>query len=218
MEARKCRVGARHRPAAIRSYRNKIGPWLQSRYGWHAKYTPLQVRTCALSTGVNLDYLCYAYAMYCARADFNAHHAATGETCDGHACNYDAMLTEIRAGAPRSDSGEAGPIQATTPQMADGTGPTVAMAETRVSGSPGSHLGYRIQAGVRAARERGGDKNCRRIRESSGWLAPPLMPSALGRHEISRSNSRFSTPGIAQNSAEVPCLLSVVTQAVPIGG
>jgi hypothetical protein len=89
---------------AIRSYRNKLGPWLQRRYGGRANYTPLQVRNCALSTGVNLDYLCFAYAMYCTRDDFNAHHAATGETCDGHVCNYDAMQAEIGAGAPVSGS------------------------------------------------------------------------------------------------------------------
>lgn len=90
---------------AIRSYRNKLGPCLQRRYRRHANYTPLQVRNCARSTGVSLDYLCFAYAMYCTRDDFNAHHAATGETCDGQACDYDAMRGEIGAGVPVSDSG-----------------------------------------------------------------------------------------------------------------
>lgn len=42
---------------AIRSYRNKLGPCLKRRYGLRSNYTPLQVRNCALSAGVNRDYL-----------------------------------------------------------------------------------------------------------------------------------------------------------------
>ena len=90
---------------AIRSYRNKLGPCLQRRYGRRPNYTPLQLRNAALSSGVNLEYLCFAYAMYCTRENFDAHHAATGETCDGHACIYDAMQAETGAGGPVSGSG-----------------------------------------------------------------------------------------------------------------
>lgn len=122
---------------AIRSYRSKIGPWLQRRYGGRANYTPLQVRNCALSTGVNLDYICYAYAMYCSRDDFNAHHAATGETC-----NYDTMQAEIGVGTPVSGSNHSfgsdrdGGWSDSSDNSADSGGgeAAVVMAETRASG------------------------------------------------------------------------------------
>ncbi len=80
---------------AIRGYRTCLAACLEHNHGWRAKYSPKQVRDCALATNASLDYLCFAYAMHCTRDDFNAHHAATGETCDGHACDYDAMHSEV---------------------------------------------------------------------------------------------------------------------------
>lgn len=77
---------------AIRSYRNKLGPWLEQHCGWHATYSPKQVRSGASSLGLAIDPLCYAYAMFCTHSDFDAHHTASGEACD-----YDAMRSEISA-------------------------------------------------------------------------------------------------------------------------
>ena len=70
------------RRLAIRSYRNKLGPYLEQQFGWRANYSPQQVRSGASSLGLNLASLCYAYAMYCTPGDFDNHHAATGEHCD----------------------------------------------------------------------------------------------------------------------------------------
>jgi hypothetical protein len=70
------------RRLAIRSYRNKLGPYLEKQVGWRVNYSPQEVRAGASSLGLSLDSICYAYAMYCTPADFASHHAATGEHCD----------------------------------------------------------------------------------------------------------------------------------------
>lgn len=92
---------------AIRSYRNKLGPWLERNYGWRATYSPKQVRSGASTLNLATDSLCYAYAMFCSRSDFEAHHAASGEACD-----YDAMLSEVSAiessGGGDSHGGDSG--------------------------------------------------------------------------------------------------------------
>ncbi len=75
---------------ALRRYRRELGPSLVARYGRERHYTVNQVRKTAEVLGLNTDYLCYAYADYCSRADFDAHHASTGETCD-----WEAMREEI---------------------------------------------------------------------------------------------------------------------------
>jgi hypothetical protein len=92
---------------AIRSYRKKLGPWLEQNYGWRATYSPKQVRSGASTLGLATDPLCYAYVMFCTRSDFDAHHAATGEACD-----YDAMHFEVSAiessGSAASHGGDSG--------------------------------------------------------------------------------------------------------------
>jgi hypothetical protein len=92
-------IRAIKRPLAIRSYRNKLGPWLEQHYGWRASYSP-QVSLGASTLSLATDPLCFAYAMFCTRSDFEAHHAATGESCD-----YDGMRAEIFG---IESSGEAG--------------------------------------------------------------------------------------------------------------
>ena len=70
------------RRLAIRSYRMKLGPYLEQQIGWRANYSPQQIRSGASSLGLSLASICYAYAMFCTPADFDNHHAATGEHCD----------------------------------------------------------------------------------------------------------------------------------------
>jgi uncharacterized membrane protein YgcG len=70
------------RRIAIRSYRKKLGPYLERQFGWQANYSPKQVRSGASSLRLSIRDICYAYAMYCTPVDFNSHHAATGEHCD----------------------------------------------------------------------------------------------------------------------------------------
>jgi hypothetical protein len=66
----------------LRSYRRKLGPALVKRYGRERFYSVNQIRTTVDKLGLNTDYICYAYAEYCTRDDFDAHHVSTGEACD----------------------------------------------------------------------------------------------------------------------------------------
>jgi hypothetical protein len=70
------------RRLAIRRYRKKLGPYLQQRFGWRANYSPAEVDAGATELGLFTGDICYAYAMFCTRGDFDRHHAATGEHCD----------------------------------------------------------------------------------------------------------------------------------------
>jgi hypothetical protein len=67
---------------ALRSYRGRLGKALVARYGREKRYTVNQVRATVEKLGLDADYICYAYAAYCERSDFDAHHAAIGESCD----------------------------------------------------------------------------------------------------------------------------------------
>jgi uncharacterized protein DUF6559 len=67
---------------ALRGYRRKLGPSLVKRYGRERYYTVNQVRVTVEKLGLNTDYICYAFADFCSREDFDAHHASTGEACD----------------------------------------------------------------------------------------------------------------------------------------
>ena len=77
---------------AMRRYRRQLGVKLRRRYGRERHYTPEQVRTTAISSGLGTDHLCFALAMYCDRASFDAYHRAQGEVCD-----YDAMRADVGA-------------------------------------------------------------------------------------------------------------------------
>ena len=67
---------------ALRSYRRKLAPKLVERYGRSRHYSVAQVRVTAEQLGLNMDFLCYAYAGFCEREAFDEHHAALGEVCD----------------------------------------------------------------------------------------------------------------------------------------
>jgi hypothetical protein len=77
------------RRAAIRSYRKSLYPYLEKQFGWRGNYTPEQVCFGVSDLGLSTSFLAYAYAMLCTQADFENHHAATGEPCD-----YVTMHTE----------------------------------------------------------------------------------------------------------------------------
>ncbi len=70
---------------AVKSYVNALGPKLRETYGKRANYTPEQVRHTAVVTGLNIDYVCWAYVIYCTAPDFARVHAAAGELCDAAA-------------------------------------------------------------------------------------------------------------------------------------
>ena len=75
---------------AIRAYARRLGPKLRERYGRARRYTPAQVKRTVEVCEFNADYLCYALCMYCDRAEFDAYHAAHGESCD-----YDSIWQDI---------------------------------------------------------------------------------------------------------------------------
>lgn len=91
------------RHLAIRGYRKKLGPWLERYYGWRGNYSPKQVRSGVSTLGLAAGPICYAYAMFCTRSDFDAHHAAIGESCD-----YAAMHSEVSSYGSSSDAGSHG--------------------------------------------------------------------------------------------------------------
>ena len=82
---------------ALRSYRRRLPDLLRRRYGRETHYRPEQVESVARDHGFRLDYLCFAFAMFCERGVFDELHAARGETCD-----YDAM--HVAAGEPCSQA------------------------------------------------------------------------------------------------------------------
>jgi hypothetical protein len=78
---------------AVKAYLTKLGPELRTRYGHRDHYTPPQVRDTVLATALSIDYVCWAYLLFCSRPDFNTIHSAAGEVCD-----YGAMRETV-AGA-----------------------------------------------------------------------------------------------------------------------
>ena len=67
---------------AIKSYRRSLGPALLKAFGVQPSYPIERVRKTAEELGLNRDYLYYAYADFCSREDFDAHHAASGHAHD----------------------------------------------------------------------------------------------------------------------------------------
>ena len=88
---------------AVRVYLGKVGPDLRRKHGKRSSYSPEQVRRSVESQGLGVDYMCFAYCMYCSPADFALVHAATGEVCD-----YLAMRSLVGdtffAGSPTFDA------------------------------------------------------------------------------------------------------------------
>jgi hypothetical protein len=82
-------IGIIRRKLAIRSYRKRLGPYLEQHFGWRANYTPKEVRSGASALGLSTVDICYAYAMFCTPTDFAAYHAEIGEHCD-----YASMCAE----------------------------------------------------------------------------------------------------------------------------
>lgn len=75
---------------AINSFIRKVGPSLERLYGRKRHYSPDEVRLAGRDVGAPIDFLCYAYCIYCTRADFDCHHQQTGEQCV-----YDSMRAEV---------------------------------------------------------------------------------------------------------------------------
>ncbi len=68
--------------AAVGSYLNTLGPALQDQHGAQPHYTPNQVHDAVLGQALSIDYICWAYMLFCSPADFSTLHAGTAELCD----------------------------------------------------------------------------------------------------------------------------------------
>jgi cysteine synthase len=69
-----------------------VGSELVRTHGKKRYYSRRQVKTAAEQTGYSVDWHCWAYSLYISPGDFDAHHRASGETCD-----YEAMRAEMTA-------------------------------------------------------------------------------------------------------------------------
>lgn len=77
---------------AVKAYIRDLGPALQKKYGRSPNYSPQQVRETALASALSIDYMCWAFLLYCSQPAFQSIHSAAGEICD-----YTAMR-EVVAG------------------------------------------------------------------------------------------------------------------------
>ncbi len=67
---------------AVKEYLTTLGPKLRSKYGERKHYTPRQVHSTVNDSALSVDYVCFAYMLYCSPSDFAALHEAAGEACD----------------------------------------------------------------------------------------------------------------------------------------
>jgi hypothetical protein len=63
---------------AIRSYRDRLGAYLNRKHGRHRAFTVPEVRAAARDLGLSSEYLIYAYARYCTKEAFDAHQRSVG--------------------------------------------------------------------------------------------------------------------------------------------
>ncbi len=89
---------------AVGRYVTVLGPELRRRYGKQKHYTPRQVRDTAADAGLQFDYLCFAYCLYCSPTDFDLIHVAAGEACD-YAAMHAALGAAFFHGATEFDGG-----------------------------------------------------------------------------------------------------------------
>lgn len=75
---------------AVKGYIGKVGPELHRRYGKRDYYEPNQVRDTVAYLGLNFDWMCWAYLLYCSPPVFHDLHVAAGEVCD-----RDGMWTTV---------------------------------------------------------------------------------------------------------------------------
>lgn len=80
---------------ALESYQTVLRRRLRGICGKRAYYEPSAVVATARMYNLSETYLCYALAIYCEQASFDAYHA---EVCDA-ACSYDRLCRELTATA-----------------------------------------------------------------------------------------------------------------------
>ncbi len=78
------------RRRAIKKYAKKLGPILKRDYGKSIHYTPGQIRAATTKAKLSHNHICYAYAMYMDKTNFEHLHQELNKDCD-----YNGMRTEI---------------------------------------------------------------------------------------------------------------------------
>lgn len=112
---------------AVQAYVGKLGPALREKYGRRAEYLPSQVRDTALEQALRIDYLCWAYVLYCSLPDFNSIHSAAGEVCD-----YSAMRSAVGSAFFGGEEGFS--TLAIVDVIASGAGQELASGATEAAG------------------------------------------------------------------------------------
>jgi hypothetical protein len=84
---------------ALESYQTVLRQRLRGTYGKRDHYEPYDVVSTARTYRLSETYLCYALAMYCDRASFDAYHAEQGDA----ACSYERLWHELHATVHVSD-------------------------------------------------------------------------------------------------------------------
>ena len=75
---------------AIKSFVRDMGPALRQEFGKKPHYTAEEVRTSGRRVGSDMDYLPYAYVMFCTPDTFASQVSGSGDTRD-----YDSMRQEV---------------------------------------------------------------------------------------------------------------------------
>ena len=75
---------------AIKSFVRDMGPALRQDFGKKPYYTAEEVRSAGRRVGSDMDYLPYAFVMFCTPETFASQDSGSGETHD-----YDAMRHEV---------------------------------------------------------------------------------------------------------------------------
>jgi hypothetical protein len=77
---------------AKQQYARRLTPALHQLYGRRRYYKPDEIKSAATREKLNIDYICWGYALHLSPKDFAAVHAETGEQCD-----YISMHSEMIA-------------------------------------------------------------------------------------------------------------------------
>ena len=79
-------------PADKKKFVGAVGQRLVQKHGKKKHYKPEDVRSATIDAGFPIDFVCWAYCMFCSPDDFKTIHEANGEDCD-----YVDMKTELLA-------------------------------------------------------------------------------------------------------------------------
>lgn len=90
-------------PSDQRAVAQNVGKSLAALYGQRKSYAPALIKSAMRKQRYAAAWDCWALSLFASKADFDAYHAAMGESCD-YAAMRGAMLDAIRP-APAADFG-----------------------------------------------------------------------------------------------------------------